>query len=139
MKIILQEDNYYLLRFDKGENILDELIDFSTQKNIQAAHFTCIGSSKELILSYYNLKTKEYEDHVIQEDLEVISITGNIAYKDNKPIIHAHGVFSKHDLSTIGGHIKKLVVSATCEVSLTTFSMQITRTFDPDTGLNLLT
>ena len=66
-------------------------------------------------------------------------MVGNIALMNNEIIVHTHGVFGRQDLSTIGGHIKKLIVSATCEITLTTFEKDFTRSFDEKTGLNLLT
>ncbi len=138
MKILIENDLQYFIRFDKNEEVLEELSKLINLKNIQSAYFTCIGSVKGLVLSYYNLTTKQYEDHTLDEDLEVVSITGNVAIMNDKPVIHAHGVFSKKDLHTVGGHIKKLLVSATCEVFLTNLSNNLSRSFDNETGLNLL-
>ena len=126
------------IRFDKDEEVMQKLGKFIIEEKITSGYFAIIGSTKEVILSYYNLKSKQFEDHPIEEDLEVVSVTGNIAWMNETPVIHAHGVFSRSDLSTLGGHIKKLVVSATCEVMLTIDDTTVTRTHDVETGLNLL-
>jgi predicted DNA-binding protein with PD1-like motif len=138
MKIIIQDKESYIVRFDRGEELVIGLIAFVVQENIGVAHFTAIGAAGELLLSYYSLPTKEYQDHEIKEDMEIAGLVGNVAYMNNKPVIHAHGTFSRPDLSVIGGHVKKLVVSATCEVHLSQLGGHTTRGFDEETGLNLL-
>ena len=67
-----------------------------------------------------------------------LSLTGNLAELKGENILHLHGVFCRHDLSTFCGHVFSLRVSGACEIYLTTFSTPFTRTFDEETGLNLL-
>jgi uncharacterized protein len=139
MKIIISNHIQHFLRFDKGEDVTASLAQYCKENNIIAAHFTTIGSAGEVVLSYYNLQTKQFEDHTIQEEIEIVSVIGNVSTMDANHIIHTHGVFSKKDLSTVGGHIKKLIVSATAEVFLTKLEGSLTRQHDPETGLNLFT
>lgn len=139
MHVILQEKEKYILRFDLEEEVVGGLIEFAQVEKIDAAHFTAIGASGEILLSSYNLESKQYEDRSIQEDLEITGMVGNIALMENKLIIHAHGTFSRKDFSVIGGHVKKLIVSATCEVHLTRLSGKMERVYNEQTGLNLLT
>lgn len=138
MHIITHNAATYLLRFDKDEELTATLTTFCKTKNIQAGSFFALGAAGELILSYYNLATKSYEDKEIHEDVEIISILGNIALLNKKHMIHMHGSFSKKDFSVIAGHIKKLIVSATCELTLQVFTNKIERSYDETTGLNLL-
>lgn len=130
--------HHYLIRFDSDENVWDLLIEFCKQTALTTATFQAIGASKQITLSYYDLSKKEYLDTTITEDLEILTISGNISLLDKKHIIHAHGTFGKKDLSVIGGHIKKLVISATCELVLIPLKTPLTRRFDEKTGLNLL-
>lgn len=138
MQIILQEKENYIVRFDRGEEVVSGLVQFAQTERLGAAQFTAIGAAREVVLSYYNLDSKQYEDNTITEDLEITGIIGNVAFMEHKPIIHAHGTFSRKNFSVVGGHIKKLVVSATCEVHLAMFNGQVERTYDEQTGLNLL-
>lgn len=138
MKVLSKQSTFQLLRFDRGEEFIASLQEYCKKEKIHAASFQALGAAGELTLAYYNLSDKRYEDHDVTEDVEILSILGNIATMDEKIIVHAHGVFGKKDLQTIGGHIKKLVVSATCEVSLTLLPGTLKRAFDEETGLNLL-
>lgn len=134
----MQDGNNLLLRFSKGEEVVAGLIAFALQEKIGAAHYTAIGAAGEVVLSYYNLQDKQYQDTELKENLEIVSVIGNIAHLESKPVVHCHGTFSRQDLSVVGGHIKKLVVSATCEVYLNKLPATIARAFDEETGLNLL-
>jgi uncharacterized protein len=138
MKVILQDSTTHVLRFDNGDDVIAALATYCTENSITAGHFSAIGSAGEAVLAYYNLPNKQFEDHTIQEEVEIVSLTGNVATMDGKTIIHAHGVLSRQDLSTIAGHFKKLTISATAEVVLTKLNATFTRHHDEQTGLNLL-
>lgn len=138
MTCLIQDNIHILLRFDKGENVIEMLLDYVQKENILAAHFTAIGACGEVVLSYYNLEEKKYEDHEFQEDMEITGIIGNIGWMKGKPVLHAHGTFGRKDMSAIGGHVKKLIVSATCEVTLTILPGKFERAYDAETGLNLI-
>jgi len=138
MKIILREKSAYLLRFDRGDDALEELVTFCKQHNIASAWFSGIGAADKVILSYYNLPTKSYVDKTFLKEVEVIGIMGNIAQLDGKTVLHCHGSIGDDTFQTFGGHIKKLVVSATLEVYLTCLIGKMTRWFHEETGLNLL-
>lgn len=138
MRVITKNDHEFLLRFDRGESALDKLVEFCISENVTAAWFSGIGAADEVILSYYNLPTKSYQDKTFSQEVEVLGITGNIAILDGKTVFHCHGTIGDEKYQVFGGHFKKLVVSATLEIYLSAFPGEITRGFDEPTGLNLL-
>lgn len=138
MKIIQTDGHTMLLRFDRGDEVVSFLEKIAEEHNIGAGYFQAIGACGELTISFYDLETQAYLDQTYTEDLEILSLLGNIAMFQHKPLVHAHGTFGRRDYSTIGGHVKRMVVSATCEMNLTTLSRPIERSHDADTGLNLI-
>lgn len=138
MRMIVKEAGRYLLRFDRGEDVIAALSLFAAQERIAGASFTGIGAAEKITLSFYRGRTKTYEDMMIKDELEIASLSGNIAWKENEPVVHAHGVFSDRQMRCFGGHIKKCVVASTCEVSLSVFGKRVERTHDDATGLNVL-
>lgn len=138
MKQILQDNNSLILRFDVGEDVIAGLISLCSQQTITAAHFTGLGACGSVTLSYYDLTDKKYLDRTFDKELEIVSLTGNVARLKEKTAIHAHGVFADKDYATVGGHVKELIVSATCEIHLTTLKGKMERGYDEKTGLNLL-
>ena len=140
MKVILQDNNYFVLRFDKDEKVFQGLIDFMTAQNCSACSFVGIGTASTVEVGYYNPHLKDYRKKPYVEDLEIVSLTGNgsISSEDNKPAIHAHGVVSRNDFTTLGGHFFEITVGATVEISLTKLNGKINRKKVPELNLNLL-
>lgn len=138
MKIILSQGNIYVLRFDGGDEVMGGLAAFCKERGINASQFSVIGVVKEVVLAFYNLQTKSYEDHEIREDVEVSPVQGNIAVMDGELVVHAHGSFANRNLEVKAGHVKKLIVSTVCEVVLTAFDGEMKRGYDDATGLNIL-
>lgn len=138
MKVISGETGTFVIRFDRDEEVVAGIAAFCEEKGIAAATFQMIGASRSVTLSYWNLVTREYEEHLVEKDLEVTGVMGNVGMLDGKRIVHAHGTFGDRDLSVVGGHVKALVVSATMEVVLTALPGEIVRAPDEATGLNLM-
>jgi len=139
MKAIAEKDNQIILRFDAGEDVVSGLAAFAKKRGIDAASLNGLGSAKEIEISWYDLQTRGYERKTITEDLEILPLTGNIAMLKNDHVIHMHGVFGRRDLSVIGGHVHRLDVLATAEVTILVMSgTSLHRVKDEKTGLNLL-
>jgi len=138
MEVIIREQGRYLLRFDRGEEVIAALAACAANERMGGAAFSAIGAAEKVVISFYSGRTKKYEDMLIKDELEISALSGNIAWKENEPVVHAHGVFSDRNMKSFGGHVKKCVVSFTCEVALSVFSKKIERMYDKTTGLNLL-
>lgn len=138
MKIVLKEDNKYLFRFDCGEEVIGALGNFCQTKGIKAGHFSAIGAAKEVVLSSFDIVKKEYHDKVLRGEIEIAGIMGNVSVLQSKVIIHTHGVFSDKKFHSFAGHVKKLVVSVTCEMVLERLKGKVERGYDKKIGLNLM-
>jgi predicted DNA-binding protein with PD1-like motif len=124
--------------FDKGDEFIDELTSFAKQNELGASHFTAIGAFRDVMLGYFDRQTKKYQEIPIVEQLEVLSLVGDIALKGNIPQIHAHVVLGKADGTAHGGHILEAHVWPTLEVVLTESPKHLHRKIDPETGLALI-
>lgn len=138
MKIILQDNRRHILRFDKDEEILVGLSKYVNKLNLAAAYFSAIGTVSTVELGYFNVFLKEYRHKPYLDNMEIISLTGNIALSDGQPIVHAHGSFSNNEFSVVGGHVFKAVTLVTCEVFLIVMDKPLSRVNDPEWDLNLL-
>ncbi|MBI4080779.1 MAG: DNA-binding protein [Candidatus Levybacteria bacterium] len=138
MRVIYHQNKFSILRFDKGDDVPSALATFCEKNDITAGFFSGLGACEEITISYYDLEKKQYLDLQKKEDLEIVSLTGNIAVMDEKTLVHAHGVFSDRNFTTVAGHVKQLRVSATCEVHLTILPNKTVREYDKKTGLNLM-
>lgn len=138
MKVIIQDNRRYFLRFDKGEDVIALLADFIKTQNISACSFSGIGACSEADLGFYNPFLKQYRQKPYVDEMEITSFSGNGGLVNGEPSIHAHGQFGRNDFSTIGGHVFKLIVSVTCEVFLIKLEGTLTRAKNPEFDLDLL-
>lgn len=115
------------------------LIHFAGENAIDAASFTALGAFSEVTLGYFDMERKEYEKIPIPEQVEVLSLIGTIAPKeDGGPQVHAHAVIGRHDGTTLGGHLIEGYARPILEVTLTEAPAHLRREVDPETGLALL-
>lgn len=127
-----------IVRFDPGEEVASGLARLADEKNIGAAAVSGIGSAAKVELGYYDIAAKEYRKKVFPEKMELVSLSGNIGVLNGEKSVHLHGAFSREDYSTVGGHVHRLVVSATVEVIIEIFSATVTRRKSEEAGLNLM-
>jgi predicted DNA-binding protein with PD1-like motif len=138
MEVIKRSPNFYILRLDPDEELVKEIQDFCGENFINTGWINVLGSAKSVDLAFFDTELKDYDIRNFEEFLEIVSIEGNIALKDDKPFLHAHGVFGRGDMSTIGGHIHRCVVSATAEAAIFVEDGKTRREFDKTSGLYLL-
>jgi hypothetical protein len=129
----------WLLRLNKGEYLIDSLLNFTREHNISGAWVSGIGAALSAELGFYDLNKKQYRWKKFDQLMEITSLQGNIAWSDGEPAVHIHGTFSDSDMRSFGGHVKELEVGGTCEVLLHRwYQDKLTRSNDQQTGLTLL-
>jgi uncharacterized protein len=122
----------------KGTKIPDGVVAIATRESIRTALVSAIGGFSKVRIGYFDQGRKKYEEHDIEEELEVTSLLGNITIKDGKPFLHVHGTFGRRDLSVIGGHVMTATVSPLLEVVITPTTNRARRVFDESVGLNVI-
>jgi len=127
-----------VLVFDTGEEVVSLLTAFAKENRIAAAHFTAIGAFSDVGLGYFDWQKKTYLRSQVNEQVEVVSLIGDIALDKGEPKIHAHVVIGKRDGSAMGGHLLDAHVRPTLELVLQNSPEPLRRKFDPDAGLALI-
>ena len=112
--------------------------DFAEDQGIRGGRFAALGAVERATIAYWNRETKEYEKRTIDEQWEVLSLTGNIALADGETKIHAHVTLGRRDLSAIGGHLMSAVVYPTLELHLAIYGTTLVREIDEETKLPLI-
>lgn len=128
----------HILVLRTGDDALKSISDFSVRNAIEGASFSAIGAFQQSTIAYWNWDTKEYEHIEVPEQVEVLTLTGNVARSDPDPRLHAHVILGRRDGSTIGGHLIRATVRPTLEVFFTDYEMRLSRSRDKVTGLWLL-
>jgi predicted DNA-binding protein with PD1-like motif len=72
-------DSGTVLIFDAGDEVVSTLTAFAKENHIGAAHFTAIGAFSDVGLGYFDLQKKDYLKNDVNEQVEVVSLIGDIA------------------------------------------------------------
>jgi uncharacterized protein len=128
----------YVLVFSTGEQVTAPLLEFAQANGIDAASLTGIGAFERATLGYFDLQRRDYKRIPIDEQVEVVSLIGNVARGDDGPKLHAHVVVGRSDGTAQGGHLLEGFVRPTLEIVLTETPAHLRRRIDRATGLALI-
>jgi predicted DNA-binding protein with PD1-like motif len=123
---------------DKGEEAVKSITQLAVGHGISAASLTAIGAFRGVTTGCFDRHTTEYLETTIDDQVEVLSLLGDIAIGDDGPVLHAHVVLGCRDASTRGGHLLRGFVWPTLEVVITEAPAHLRRRLDPATGLALI-
>jgi len=129
--------NKYILRVDKGEEIVSILTGFCKDKKIKLGQVTGIGASDVVTIGLFDTKKKEYFSQEFRGDFELTSVVGNISTMKGDTYVHLHANISDRDQKAWGGHLNKAVVSATFEAVIDCIEGEVDREFSEEIGLNV--
>ena len=129
-----------IARLERDEDILKTLEKVAKSHSITSGQLSLIGAVQGIKLGYFDVEGNVYTHFIVEEDLEVVSCSGNIAtLADGSLIVHAHMIASDRNGKCYGGHLMEgCKVSATIEVYIQEVEGNVYRGRDELTGLNLL-
>jgi len=128
----------WALIFDKGDEPVAGLTAFAKAQKLGAAHFTAIGAFSDVTLGYFDRAKRDYKKIPLHEQVEVLSLLGDVALDKGEPKVHAHVVVGRADGETRGGHLLEAHVWPTLEVVLVESPRHLRKRHDPETGLALI-
>ncbi len=144
----------FVLVLDAGDEVIAAITHFAKELQVKGASLTGIGALSHAELGWFNPATKEFRANKIEEQVEVLAITGNIAEGDDSDDhghahshgaeeaggvrLHIHIVLGCGDASVRGGHLVSGLVSPTMELIIEEAASHLTRGLDAETGLVLL-
>lgn len=121
-----------------GDEAASSIASFAREKGLRGSHFTAIGGFSRATLGYYDWEAKSYQKIPIHEQVEVLSLIGDIAMEGPVPKVHAHVVVGLRDGSTRGGHLLEGFVRPTLEVVIAESRQSLQKKFDPALQLALI-
>ncbi len=125
--------------FETGDEVMAGLTDFAKGQKLAGSHFTAIGAFRDAVIAYFDWEKKEYLKNPVREQVEVVSLVGDVALApDGSPKVHAHVVLGRRDGTALGGHLIEAHVRPTLEVTLTEEPKHLRRRPDPQSGLALI-
>ncbi len=128
----------FALILDSGDEAIESITKFAEENNLNASQFTAIGAFSSVVTGFFDFSIKDYRKNKIAEQVEVLSLTGDIATHEGKPKVHAHIVVGKADGTAHGGHLLEGYAHPALEVILTESPAHLRRKMDDSIGIALI-
>jgi len=128
----------YALVFESGDEIVEIMKTFANEHCLKASSFKAVGAFSEATLGYFDYTIKDYKKIPVNEQVEVLSLIGDVALYGNESKVHMHVVLGKENGDAIGGHLLQAKAHPTLEVILEESPSYLEKRIDKDTGLALI-
>ena len=129
-------DKIYL-SIDKNEYVNACLLKVCEENNIKFAWINGIGAIFNPEVGYFDINDKDYKKKTFDGDFELISLIGNMTYKEGIPFIHTHITFTDTEYRAFGGHLFDCRIAAAGEFLITIGDKKISRSYSDEVGLFL--
>lgn len=130
----------YAVILDRGAEIMTALRRFTSEQGVPASRFAATGAFSGVVLGAFNPSRKDYRRIVIPEQVEVLSLTGEIlphGPHGMEPRIDVRVVVGKSDGTAHGGRLLEGHVYPALELIVTESPNYIRRRYDEESGLPL--
>jgi hypothetical protein len=126
----------YLVRLDRGEEVISCLRQFTDAYRIGFGVLRATGALERVTLGHYDPETSSYRRQELTEPVEVLTLSGDVAKgEDGAPSVHAHIAVARSDYSTRGGRLLEATVGPVLEVIVETAPGTVRRRHDTESGL----
>ena len=122
-------NNVIVARIDKGEEILEKIKEIALKENIKLANINALGATNDFTVGVFKTAEKKYYSNNFKGDFEIVSLTGTINTMNAEFYIYIH--------VSVGEHLNKAIVSATCEMVINIINGKVDRYFDEEVVLKL--
>ena len=138
-KQVQEQPKTFVLIFESGDELAAGLKQFAKEQKLAGSSFTAIGAFSRVKLAWFDWETKKYQPSVeLAEQVELLSLIGDVALKDGEPQVHAHVVVGRRDGTAHGGHLMEATVRPTCELVLRESPVHLQKRVDTESGLALI-
>ena len=79
----------FALIFEKGDEVIGALNQFAIEQRLLASHFTAIGALSDIVVGFFDPSKKDYKRIAMREQMEVLSLGGDVTIEGDVPKIHA--------------------------------------------------
>ncbi len=128
----------YVIRLDKGEEIISSLQAICEKENIWLGSVEGIGAADHAVIGLYDVGNRQYHKKELNGPMEISSLLGTVTRKDGDVYLHLHINLCNTEMQILGGHLNECRIGATGEIIVRTIPGQVGRLLDDKvTGLNL--
>ena len=129
----------YAVVLATGDEVMGCLQRFAVAERICAAQITGIGAFSDVVLQYFDWERKKYLPILIDEQVEVASLIGDVALAPSgEPTLHIHLVVGNRHGNAMAGHLARAHVRPTLELIITESPTHLRKRKDAESGLALI-
>lgn len=138
-KLLRENPRSTALVLEPGDEAVSAIEGWARREGVSAASLTAIGGFQACMLGFFEWDSKEYARIPVNEQVEVVSLIGDIAVgAGDEPKLHAHVVLGCRDGSSRAGHLMSGEVRPTLEVVVNSAPAHLRRKMDAESGLPLI-
>ena len=128
----------WALILDADDEVMAQLEEFARSQRLTAAHFSGVGAFANVTVAWFDLQKRSYQPIELDEQVEVLSLIGDVAEAEGKSSVHAHICVARRDGSAHGGHLRRGRVRPTLELIVIESPAHLRKSFRPEFGLALI-
>ena len=112
--------NKYVIKIDKGEEVVNALKKFCRANKIRFGVISGIGATNKVTLDYVDTETKKHELRELIGEHRITDFSGKISFSKGRVHLDTDvSILDSHD-KVFGGSLSSAFVSDTCEVIIDT-------------------
>ena len=128
----------FVVVFDCGDEVVEQFTAWCNEQRITAARLTGIGGFSTATVAWFDWQAHQFREIAVAEQVELLSLTGDVAEQDGRAAVHAHVVLGTRDGAARGGHLIAGHVRPTLELIVDEAPAHLRRRYDPESGLALI-
>lgn len=129
-----RDEKTYVVALDAGEEVVASLMAFAKAHDLGTSHISAVGAFSEVLLGFWDVERNHYRRIPVKEQVEVLSLMGDILVDDDEPSVNANVVVGNRDGHAFGGHLVEGYVRPGLEVIIVESSSHLHRIIDPKSG-----
>jgi uncharacterized protein len=127
----------WIIVFANGDEVMSGLTDWVRREKIAGARLSAIGAFSSAKFGWFDKDKRAYRDIRVNEQVECVSMIGDVGLVNGHPALHVHGCIAREDGAVRGGHLLEATVFPTLELFLTESQVPLAKKLDPSTNLEL--
>ena len=128
----------YLMVLREGDNVFTQIEELAKNEKIPSANFMGMGFAGNVSFGFYDFDKKKFDPREFNK-VEMGSVTGSIAWNQNKPSLHIHGVATDKSFQAYGGHVLSMTVgTGSMEITVIVHDQKLERKVEQPLNANVL-
>jgi predicted DNA-binding protein with PD1-like motif len=127
----------WALIFAKGDKVMSGLLGWAEREKIAGVHPTATGALSSALFGRFDVQQRAYRNIRIDDQVECISLIGDIGLVNDKPALHVHGCVGLPDGAVKGGHLLHATTFPALEMFATEAAVPLPKQENPETSLEL--